>query len=497
MSGAQADQLQRWLDDRAPEGQRLDFKQALHLVSKSDKRETLKDLTAMGNGGGGMLVFGVAEAKADGETVADYVVELTDPALPGRLRDLIATSVRPTLRWHPSVVEQARGYVLVVEIERSPLGPYMVESHGEHRYWRRVHDQALPMDERLVHDMYAEAARWESNRDALWAELRLPLEPTWSARPWLSVSAVPEYLVGQPFDPSVRDLESLRYELEDTDCARIAGLDQLGARFGIWSDGFVAEADADRAAGTSFPPAPQALARIHRSGALGIGLHLATAHRLDAVRALNAHLDYAGRLWTSAGISAIELRIELSQLHQVASDPDEPFPLAHRATGAPPPGVAMQEIVRVDDLTVAVSRHRMLRRFADRIANAFGERRSTRRVRDRAPPHTRRPGRWSRDSWSHPLPTYGERSAGVHRRDGQCATTGAPRGARLVAGWRVARFRGRHCGRARVCDRRLPSSGLHALYRPSTRCRRRGQLGPGGLGSEARASATHRRLGGR
>jgi hypothetical protein len=95
---------------------------------------------------------------------------------------------------------------------------------------------------------------------------------------------------------------------------------------------------------------------------------------LDAVRALNAQLSYLAQLWSGVGIAAGELRIELSQLHQVAvNDPSGPYPLATRTVGAPPPRVTLREFMRVADLAAATSRHRLLRRFADRLANAYGE----------------------------------------------------------------------------------------------------------------------------
>lgn len=370
-----ADRIAAWLADEAAEGQRFDVKQSLDLAGSSNRKELLKDLTGMGNGGGGTVVFGIAERKLGSESVADTVVPLQDRQLVAVVVDVVADGVRPTLRWTYDIVEQpGGGYVLIVDVDPSPLGPYMVEAYKDHRYWRRVQADTRPMDERMVHDLYALAARWEGQRAAMWERLQLPLSRTWSAGPWLTASGVPEYVAGEPFDPSRHDPESLTYERADTPHARIAGLHEHPARLGVWADGFVAAGDAERV-GTDFPRGPQSVLRIHRDGAVGLGVHLATPHQLDATRALNAQLDYVAQLWDAAGVSRVELRIELSGLTQLAAnDRTGPFPTLGRGDATTPPAeVSLAELVLVADLRDAPVRHRLLARFADRVANCFGE----------------------------------------------------------------------------------------------------------------------------
>ncbi len=369
-----AERLRTWLDTAAVEDQHFDIKQTLDLSTEAQRKEVLKDLTGMGNGGGGTIAFGVAERVVGSDAVADDIVELTDPSLVSRLRDTIANTVRPTLRWRAETVEQSSGgYVLIVDVEPSPLGPYMVDAYKDHRYWRRVHTSTVPMDERMVHDLYAEAVRWEAQRDQQWLQLELPLKATWSARPWLTASGMPKHLIGEPFDPSRRAIEELVFEQAASEHARIAGVNELDSKFIVWADGFVAECDAERDPG-SYPPAAQAVVRLHRNGAIGLGVHLATPQRLDATRALNAQLTYMAQLWEPAGIRSAEVRIELSALTRVASnDPAGPFLLAPASQATPAPRVAITEIVRVADLADAPSRHRFLRRFSDRVANCYGE----------------------------------------------------------------------------------------------------------------------------
>src|SRR4051812_43418099 len=124
--------LQALCDVQEPESPSLEYKSELTL---SDKREVLKDLTGMGNSGGGTVIFGIADRKDNGADVADAIQALTDRQLPGRLEDIVRDGVKPPLVWRLEAVEVDDGFVLVAEVQRSTLGPYMVELANERRYY--------------------------------------------------------------------------------------------------------------------------------------------------------------------------------------------------------------------------------------------------------------------------------------------------------------------------------------------------------------------------
>ncbi len=367
--------LDSWLSSELPEGQHFEIKREVQLASPSEKRELLKDLTGMGNGGGGTVVFGLAEKTVSGSSVPDYVTALSDRGLLGRIENLVSSTVRPTLRWVPLVVEQpGGGFVLIVDVERSPLGPYMVEMKGEYRYWRRQSDSTVLIDERLVHDLYAEAVRWDADRAAIWDRLALPLKPTWSSGPWLATSGVPEYIDEHCFDPAMTDADTLVTTGWGTAHDRIAGLGQMTKNLAVWADGFAAEGNADRDESGRYPLEPQALLRVHRSAAVGTGVHLATPYRIDAVRALNAQLAYIGKLWSLAAVSVGEIRASLTGLvAQVSNANVGPYPEAATPAGTPIPAVHLRELVKSSTLADARERHRLIRRWANRLANAYGE----------------------------------------------------------------------------------------------------------------------------
>jgi hypothetical protein len=51
MTPSPEQRLETWLTGTIPEGQHLDFKATLQASTTAEKRELLKDVTAMGNGG--------------------------------------------------------------------------------------------------------------------------------------------------------------------------------------------------------------------------------------------------------------------------------------------------------------------------------------------------------------------------------------------------------------------------------------------------------------
>ena len=77
-----------------PEGPSLEYKAALALGPDGQRVEAMKDLTGMGNGGGGTLIYGVHEDPAN-EGVPAGTRPLEDRSLVGVLEDIVR-SFAPT-----------------------------------------------------------------------------------------------------------------------------------------------------------------------------------------------------------------------------------------------------------------------------------------------------------------------------------------------------------------------------------------------------------------
>jgi predicted HTH transcriptional regulator len=161
----------------------------LSLGPPAERSEAMKDLSGMGNGGGGTLVYGIEEdPKEEGIPIA--LRPHQDRGLVGVLEDVARSSVRPPLLMQVRPLEGPGGFVLVVEILRSPLGPYMVEAYGDRRYAVRVGSRTVPMTEQQVRDAYALASRARERRGEVWDSHALPMKAA-TSEAWLTVSVFP------------------------------------------------------------------------------------------------------------------------------------------------------------------------------------------------------------------------------------------------------------------------------------------------------------------
>jgi ATP-dependent DNA helicase RecG len=115
------DAVSRLIHQRIPENSTLEYKSALSLGTQGEKKELLKDLTSMGNGGGGTLIFGMEEEP--GTNVAKALTPLADPGLVGVVEDVVTSAVRPPLLWSHETFEVEEGFVVVIDVERSGLPP--------------------------------------------------------------------------------------------------------------------------------------------------------------------------------------------------------------------------------------------------------------------------------------------------------------------------------------------------------------------------------------
>src|SRR5262245_30183474 len=176
--------IERLISNGIPEGPSLEYKRILSLGTRAERLEVLKDISGIGNGGGGTLIYGVEEA-GDGLPAGLHV--LSDPRDVGRLEDIVRSGTSPPLLSTLDVFERPGGYVLVVHVQRSPLGPYMVEAYEQRRYFTRVGSRTVPMSEQQVRDAYLLAARGRERRSELWQEHYLPIRAE-SSTPWLMVS---------------------------------------------------------------------------------------------------------------------------------------------------------------------------------------------------------------------------------------------------------------------------------------------------------------------
>jgi hypothetical protein len=155
-------------NDRVEESSRLEFKAQLNLVTRDEKREVAKDVSAMANSGGGRLVYGVGEHELpNGAHAAASIEPLTDAVAVASLENIICDAIAPRPRYRIQKVLVTRGFVLVVETYPSlGLDLHMVVGFDESRFYRRGEQRTMRMTESEVRAAYSRIAASRTDLEA-------------------------------------------------------------------------------------------------------------------------------------------------------------------------------------------------------------------------------------------------------------------------------------------------------------------------------------------
>jgi hypothetical protein len=364
------EQVEALVSRRIPEGPSLEYKQDLPLMQKSGRVEALKDLSGIGNGGGGTLVYGIEEDEEQ-EGIPVAIRPLTDRGLVGVLEDVVRSSVRPPLLMTHRVLEHQEGFLLVIEILRSPLGPYMVEAYGQQRYFVRIGTRTAPMGEQQVRDAYLLAARGRERRAEVWREHDLPIRALSGESSSLTLSALPEEPLTEVLDPGLIPLNEFQYPVEMQALAELGSFDKVAAveNLRIWAQGIFGVA-------TYGNRPPEAVLRIHRDGAMGLATRPSNRLPLYQIpRALNAQLVYFAWIWKKLGLrTPIELQVQVQNLNEAQV---EVGLMPQQRMVRTPPGVHRPAIELVSEflpweLLRASIRHTFVHDFGNRLVQAFG-----------------------------------------------------------------------------------------------------------------------------
>jgi hypothetical protein len=364
-------ELDALIEHGDPESPSLEYKRELHLGQRSERLEALKDLTAMGNGGGGTIVFGMDETEGDWP-LAKEVKPLTDRTLVAKLENMVRDGIRPPLLWDVDVLDVGdHGFVLSVDVMRSPLGPYMVEAYGNRRYHVRVGRRTEEMHEAMVRDAYELAARARDRRAEVWETHALPIAPPSIEQPWIGVAAMPEEPLVDFLDVGHIKPQSFRPDGALARHVSIGNFSVAAQQLRRWADGlFGGDRLDDRP--------PYSLCRLHRDGAAGVIVCQAPELEIThAARVVNAQLAYISWFWTQIGLARL-VEVEIRIDNVAGCTLNTGMWLGSETRVHEPHGVPIHNVVRRDavpawDLGRARTRHQIVQRFIDRLYQAFGE----------------------------------------------------------------------------------------------------------------------------
>ena len=135
------------VDAQVPEGLRLDFKLTNYGKSDSDKRELLKDVSALANSHGGHLVIGIEETEGVATNIAGVDIDTDAEIL--RMEQILRNAIEPPISGiRMRSISLAKGRkVLMLRIPRSWNPPHRVTAQGTNRFYVRhpagVHEPSV------------------------------------------------------------------------------------------------------------------------------------------------------------------------------------------------------------------------------------------------------------------------------------------------------------------------------------------------------------------
>ena len=141
--------FQELVDAQVPEGLRLDFKLTIYGRTDSEKRELLKDISALANSHGGHLVIGIEETEGVATNVIGIGVDIDADAEILRMEQILRNAIDPPIsgvRIRPIPLAVGRK-ALLLRIPRSWNPPHRVTAQGINRFFIRhsagVHEPSI------------------------------------------------------------------------------------------------------------------------------------------------------------------------------------------------------------------------------------------------------------------------------------------------------------------------------------------------------------------
>lgn len=137
VAGISEESVQRVVADRTPESEVLDFKQALWGKSPrprppwSDEQEFAKDVGALANHRGGVLLVGVAEVAGVATSATPFSIATSTEVEERRLRQALVNNLAPLATTEFIWIPTAGGaWFCAVMVPRSPRAPHAVVIEG-------------------------------------------------------------------------------------------------------------------------------------------------------------------------------------------------------------------------------------------------------------------------------------------------------------------------------------------------------------------------------
>lgn len=147
--------IQNLIDSEIEESLTLEYKSG-DALGRSDyqKQEITKDVSAMANSAGGLLIFGVSEfSLSDKRHLPEKIVPVNRAEFSREWIEQVINSIRPRIDGiliHSVALKSGENDVVyVVEIPQSNTA----HQAGNHRYYKRFNFQSVPMEDYEIRDV--------------------------------------------------------------------------------------------------------------------------------------------------------------------------------------------------------------------------------------------------------------------------------------------------------------------------------------------------------
>ncbi len=147
--------LQNFIDSEIEESLTLEYKSG-EALGKSDhqKREITKDVSALANSAGGILIYGIREfSEPEKRHLPERITPVNRAKLPREWLEQIINSIRPRIEGiviHSISLSSGENNVaFVIEIPPSNTA----HQANDHRYYKRFNFQSVPMEDYEVRDV--------------------------------------------------------------------------------------------------------------------------------------------------------------------------------------------------------------------------------------------------------------------------------------------------------------------------------------------------------
>lgn len=164
--------IKRLIEEGIPESYHFEYKQQRWAKTRKGNIELAKDLSALANTEGGVIIIGIAENKKT-HKLEPHPIKFED--IKDRITGVLENNVREPIRGYiikliPLPSDSTKGYV-IIEVPDSPNKPHMVTVKGEHRYYKRVNAVSNPMTNAEVEYLFAMKYEQEKRLEEFYAPL--------------------------------------------------------------------------------------------------------------------------------------------------------------------------------------------------------------------------------------------------------------------------------------------------------------------------------------